>query len=306
MTIQQSQLKTLTPLIDELLPGKSQQVELSLCALISGGHALIEDAPGMGKTTLAYFMGKILNLKLSRIQFTNDLLPADILGSNVFHPTEGKFVFRRGPLFGELILADELNRAPAKTQSALLQAMEEKFISVEGEHYPLSPLFSVFATQNPRGMSGTFALPESQLDRFLMKFSMGHPPREAELRLIQATSRRDAITELVAPFKPEDLVGWRKASERVLVSPEIAGYIMRLLENSRQRSGQRGLSSRAGIDLVRASKAWAFINARDFVLPDDVKFLFPFVAAHRLPLQELGVRAEQELAREILKDVSVL
>lgn len=306
MTILRPELKILAPLIEELLPGKSQQVELSLCALISGGHSLIEDAPGMGKTTLAYFMGKILGLSLSRIQFTNDLLPADILGSNIFHPTESKFIFRRGPLFGELILADELNRAPAKTQSALLQAMEEKFISVEGEHYPLSPLFSVFATQNPRGMSGTFALPESQLDRFLMKFSMGHPPREAELRLIQASSRREAIGELKACFQPKDLIEWRKAADRVLVSPEIAGYIMRLLENSRQRAQQRGLSSRAGIDLVRASKAWAYINARDFVLPDDVKFIFPFVAGHRLPLQELGVKIEQDLAREILKDVSVL
>ncbi len=306
MTLQRPDLKALVPLIEELLPGKALQVEMSLCALISGGHILIEDAPGMGKTTLAYFMGKILGLEISRIQFTNDLLPADILGSNIFHPSEGKFIFRRGPLFGELILADELNRAPAKTQSALLQAMEEKFISIEGEHYPLSPLFSVFATQNPRGMSGTFALPESQLDRFLMKFSMGHPPREAELRLIQASSRREAIAEIKACFLPKDLLEWRKAADKVLVSPEIAGYIMRLLENSRQRSQQRGLSSRAGIDLVRASKAWAYINARDFVLPDDVKFIFPFVAGHRLPLQEQGVKIESEMAREILKDVSVL
>ncbi len=306
MTTLRADFRVLTPQIEDLLPGKSQQVELSLCALMSGGHTLIEDAPGMGKTTLAYFMSKVMGLNLSRIQFTNDLLPADILGSNIFHPSEAKFVFRRGPLFGELILADELNRAPAKTQSALLQAMEEKFISIEGEHYPLSPLFSVIATQNPRGMSGTFSLPESQLDRFLMKFSMGHPPRDAEIRLIQSSSRREAIKELRPIFSSTQLTQWRKKAEEQLLSPEIASYIMRLLENSRQRSNQRGLSSRAGIDLVRASKSWAFIQGRDFVLPDDVKFIFPFVAGHRLPLQEQGVKIEHEMALEILKDVSVL
>lgn len=305
MTTLRPQFASLSPEIEELLPGKSLQVHLSLCAILSGGHALIEDAPGMGKTTLAYFIAKALGFKLSRIQFTNDLLPADILGSNVFHAHSGQFELRKGPLFGEMILADELNRAPAKTQSALLQAMEEKFITIEGESYPLSPLFTVLATQNPRGMSGTFALPESQLDRFQFKFSMGHPPREAELKLIQASSRRMAIEEMKAQLAPADILGMRQDVEQVKTSPELVDYVLRLLENSRLRS-QRGLSSRAGIDIIKAAKSWAYLHSRDFVLPDDVQRVFPYVCGHRLPLQELGSQREIELAYEIMKDVSVL
>ena len=306
MTILRPAFSTLGPEIEELLPGKSEQVQLTLCAILTGGHVLIEDAPGMGKTTLAYFMGKLLGLKLNRIQFTNDLLPADILGSYVFQPQSGKFELRKGPLFGEMILADELNRAPAKTQSALLQAMEEKFITIEGESYPLSPLFSVIATQNPRGMSGTFSLPESQLDRFQMKFSMGHPPRDAELLLIQSSSRREAINEMKFHLSAQQIQKMRQEVEKISVSPELAQYVLRLLENTRLRANQRGLSSRAGIDLIKASKAWAYLSNRDYVLPDDVQRIFPFVAGHRLPLQELGTKIEQEMARAIMKDVSVL
>jgi MoxR-like ATPase len=300
-------IESLKPMIDEIMPGKELQVCLSLCALFSSGHILVEDNPGMGKTTLAHFIAHISGLEFSRIQFTNDLLPSDILGSSIFHPQKVEFEFRKGAIFTEFLLADELNRAPSKTQSALLQGMEERLVSIEGRSYPLSPLFFVMATQNPKGMGGTFSLPESQLDRFMMKFSMGFPPREAELGLLVKSSRREAVKQLPKVFSPQMITEIRGEIEnKVFVSNELANYVLRLLERSRQNTEIRGLSSRAGIDIIKASKSWAWMHAREHVLPEDVKDLFGFIAGHRLPYQELGHPHEAELANLIVKDVSVI
>lgn len=288
------------------MPGKGQEVLLALATVLAQGHLLIEDVPGMGKTTLVRFLAQALGLDLKRVQFTNDLLPADILGVSVFRPETREFQFRPGPVFTTLLLADELNRAPPKTQSALLQAMEEKFVSVEGVNYPLSPLFTVMATQNPRGMSGTFPLPESQLDRFLMKFPMGLPGREAERELLRGPRRLDLIEALKPIASEAVLKQWQQQVSAVVARDAVIDYVLALLEESRRRSDTRPLSPRAGLDVVRAAKAWAWIQHRDHVLPDDVQFVFPPVTGHRLPQQEAGCAEEYRLAREILGRVPVV
>lgn len=289
----------------QTMPGKGQEVLLALAAVLAQGHVLIEDVPGMGKTTLVRFLGQALGLELKRVQFTNDLLPADILGVSVYRPETREFQFRQGPVFTTLLLADELNRAPPKTQSALLQAMEEKFVSVEGVNYPLSPLFTVMATQNPRGMSGTFPLPESQLDRFLMKFPMGLPGREAERELLQGPRRMELIEAMKPVTTEAKLKQWQQQVGHVVARDAVIDYVLRLLEESRRKTETRPLSPRAGLDLVRAAKAWAWIQNRDHVLPDDVQFVFAPVTGHRLPQQEAGCAEEYRLAREILGRVSV-
>lgn len=288
------------------MPGKGQEVLLALTAILAQGHVLIEDVPGMGKTTLVRFLGQALGLHLKRVQFTNDLLPADILGVSVYRPETREFHFRPGPVFTTLLLADELNRAPPKTQSALLQAMEEKFVSVEGVNHQLDPLFTVMATQNPRGMSGTFALPESQLDRFLLKFPMGLPGHEAEKALLQGPPRKDFIDKMEAVTSSEEIKSWQTAVQTITATDALVEYILRLLNESRQRQETRALSPRAGIDILRAARAWAWVNNRQHVLPEDVQFIFPAVVGHRLPMQEAGCAVEYNLARDILSKVAVV
>lgn len=289
----------------EIMPGKRREVDLVLTALLARGHVLIEDVPGMGKTTLVRFLAKVFGLDCKRVQFTNDLLPADVLGVSVFRPQTQDFHFRPGPLFAEMVLADELNRAPPKTQSALLQAMEERMVSVEGIDHALPALFSVMATQNPRGMVGTFPLPESQLDRFMMKMPMGSLPREAELALLAGPPRRELLLHLGPLYRGEDLLRWQQEAATLHASPALLDYILRLLEESRRRPEGRGLSPRAGLDMVRASRARAWAAGRAYVTPEDVQDVFPVLAGHRLVAHEAGCTHEQLMARTLMESVPV-
>lgn len=264
------------------VPGNKTQLKLGLIALLLNRNVLIEDVPGMGKTTLVKFFAKIAGLDFRRIQFTSDLLPSDILGFSIFQKETEKFIFNPGPIFGELILADELNRGTPKTQSALLQAMEEKNVTIDGVTYALPDWFSVFATQNPRGQYGTYPLPESQLDRFLFKFSMGQLNKEEEIELLLTGSRLDQLNKLSSYISKDDLKSWREGIKNVTTSKMLLDYLADVLQASRRLTDVNGLSPRAGLDLLDASKSWAFFENRNYVIPDDIQSVFPFVAGHRM------------------------
>jgi MoxR-like ATPase len=266
----------------KVIPGNELQIKLGLIALSLNRHVLIEDVPGMGKTTLVKFFSKAFGLDFRRIQFTVDLLPSDILGISIFHKERETFVFRPGPIFGELILADELNRGTPKTQSALLQAMEEKHITIDGSNYPLAEQFSIFATQNPRGQYGTHPLPESQLDRFLFKFSMGKLSEGQEIELLQTGHRDHLLNDMQSGFGKDQLHEMRQKIHAVKASATFFDYLARVLSGSRLSEDHAGLSPRAGLDLLAAAKAWAFLEGRDYLIPDDVQSVFPYVAGHRM------------------------
>jgi len=291
--------------LNTILLGKETQVRLALCGLLARGHLLIEDIPGMGKTTLSHALAKIMGLSYQRIQFTNDLLPADVLGYAMFDKQAGSLVFHPGPIFSQVVLADEINRASPRTQSALLEAMEERQVSIEGETRPLPSPFFVIATQNPIEQGGTFPLPEPQLDRFLMRLHLGYPDPKAERELLEGEDRR-ALTERLNTILPQDqLESLQDAAEKVSASPALLDYLQRLLEQSRRMPGlMYGLSPRAGLGLLRAAKAWAMMAGRDYVLPDDLQTIFPAVAQHRLEQGESGKSAER--VRQLLTTVSVL
>jgi MoxR-like ATPase len=286
------------------LPGNQQQLELSILALALNRNILIEDVPGMGKTTLVKFLAKITGLDFRRIQFTSDLLPSDVLGVSVFQKETESFHFKQGPIFGELILADELNRGTPKTQSALLQAMEEKFVSVDGQSYKLPNHFCLFATQNPRGQFGTFPLPESQLDRFLFKISMGHLTKNEEMNLLATGSRLEMLEKLTPFITKNDLRDWESSIRKVETSSMLLSYVTDLLHHTRSAEGVVGLSPRAGLDLLDASRGQAWLKGRDYVIPDDVQAAFPFVSGHRMySHHSLTVSQEQGRALELLKQV---
>lgn len=286
--------------------GKDREIRLTLCCLLADGHLLIEDIPGVGKTTLVKVFAKALGLRTSRIQFTNDMLPADILGSSIYDPERRQFIFHSGPIFAELILADELNRATPKTQSACLQAMEEHRVSVDGQTHDLPNPFFLIATQNPRQQIGTFPLPESQLDRFLMRIELGYPSRDAEKRLLLGEDRADALEKLEPMFTTAELIELQRRARAVHVSEAIVGYIQDLVEQSRVRAGQRGLSPRGALCLVRASQSWAFLDRRDMVLPEDVQAVCISVMSHRLnPVEDLTGETGKKLAEDILATVRV-
>jgi MoxR-like ATPase len=267
-------------------------------------NVLIEDVPGMGKTTLVKFLAKATGLDFRRIQFTSDLLPSDILGVSIFQKETERFIFKPGPIFGELILADELNRGSPKTQSALLQAMEEKIVTVDGMTYELPARFCLFATQNPRGQFGTYPLPESQLDRFLFKISMGHLSKQEEHDLLASGSRLGKLDELQALLSRDDLKNWQSDISKVTTTTMLLNYITDLLHSTRNKDDYFGLSPRAGLDLLDAARGWAWLSNRDYVIPDDVQNVFPFVAAHRMfSHHSLSVNQEQSRAVEILKRV---
>ena len=266
--------------LETILLGKREQLELAVACMLAKGHLLIEDVPGTGKTTLAQALGATMGLEWNRVQFTSDLLPADIVGVSIFNTQTQQFEFRQGPVFTSVLLADEINRAPPKAQSALLEAMEERQISVDGTTYSLPEEFFVIATQNPVEQLGAFPLPESQLDRFLVGLALGYPDPVIERQLMASGDKRSAITELNAVANVRQIEQWTSEVEAIHVADSIFDYIQALLVCSRESSS--GLSSRAGLSLVRLSKAIAFINKRDHVLPDDVQRVFPPLAGHRL------------------------
>jgi MoxR-like ATPase len=286
---------------------KDREILLTLCCLIADGHLLIEDVPGVGKTTLVKTLARLMNLETSRIQFTNDMLPADILGSSIFDETKRTFLFHRGPIFAQLVLADELNRATPKTQSACLQAMEERRVTVDGVTHSLPAPFFLIATQNPRQQVGTYPLPESQLDRFLMRVELGYPSRAAEKALLLGESRLTMVEDLSPVFQPQDLLSIQEAARAVHVSENIVSYIQDLVAKTRENVAiGRGLSPRGALCLVHASQAWALLQKRQMVLPEDVQAIALSVMSHRLnPVDDLSGETGLRMAEDVLASVRV-
>lgn len=278
-----TKLNTCLSGVNQIILGKDTQVRLAVACLLARGHLLMEDLPGMGKTTLSHALAKVLGLSFRRIQFTSDLLPGDILGTSVFDKGSGDFVFHPGPIFSELVLADEINRATPKSQSALLEAMEEGQVSIEGQTRRLPEPFFVIATQNPTEQAGTFPLPESQLDRFLMRISLGYPPKAAEKALLMGEMRRHLLQQLQPIFNHAELRQVQSKVTQIMASEPVVEYVLRLVSASRMQGipGQ-GLSPRAGLGLLAAARAWAFLAGRDYVIPEDVQAVLPAVAGHRL------------------------
>ncbi|MBI7216563.1 AAA family ATPase [Pseudomonas aeruginosa] len=291
--------------VDEILLGKDRQVRLALACLLARGHLLIEDLPGMGKTTLSHALARVLGLSFQRIQFTSDLLPGDILGTSVFDKDSGQFVFHPGPIFAELVLADEINRATPKSQSALLEAMEEGQVTIEGATRPLPEPFFVIATQNPASQGGTFSLPESQLDRFLMRLSLGYPGRAAERSLLLGEARRDLLPRLEPLLDHAALAAFQAEVPKVRASDALVDYVLRLVEATRtQPAFALGLSPRGSLALLAAARAWALLAGRDYVIPEDVQAVLLAVAGHRLrdqadPTGHGGGALVQWLLREV-------
>lgn len=269
--------------VSNVLLGKEAQVRLALCCLFSRGHLLIEDLPGMGKTTLSHALADVLGLSYQRVQFTSDLLPADILGVSIYDRNDGSFTFHPGPVFTQVLLADEINRTTPRTQSALLEAMAEGQVTVEGETRPLPEPFFVIATQNPIHQSGTYPLPESQLDRFLMRLELGYPDPRAERQLFEQRSRADAQPALQTRISSEQLEQIRQAAAQVQTSENLLDYLQRIVAYSRQSAEFAvGLSPRGALALLDCAKTWALMNNRGHVVPEDVQMVLPSVAAHRL------------------------
>ena len=278
-----TKLDTCLESINQVVLGKEAQVRLAMTCLLARGHLLIEDLPGMGKTTLSHALAKVLGLSFQRIQFTSDLLPGDILGTSVFDKDTGQFIFHPGPIFAELVLADEINRATPKSQSALLEAMEEGQVTIEGATRTLPEPFFVIATQNPVSQGGTFALPESQLDRFLMRLSLGYPGKAAEKALLLGDSRRSVLPTLPALLDHAELALVQAEIPKVRASDALIDYVLRLVDATRtQPQFAWGLSPRASLALLAAARAWAFLAGRDYVIPEDVQAVLPSVVGHRL------------------------
>ncbi len=297
-------LKSIKIEISKVLKGKDNAIEKALVCLLSGGHLLIEDVPGTGKTTLALALARVLGLSFSRIQFTSDLLPSDITGVNVFNPKTREFEFKKGPIFSNVVLADEINRATPKTQSALLEAMGEKQVSVDGITYKLPEPFFVIATQNPIEHYGTYPLPEAQLDRFTLRISLGYPSPEDEKEIIQGINPQEKIYSLRPLSSPEEIIQKIDEVKRVYVSPEVADFIVELANAIRNHPNVvLGPSTRGLVHLANTSRALALLRDRDFVVPEDVMELLPHVILHRIFLRE-DIK-EEELLREVLNSVKI-
>jgi len=293
--------------ISSIILGKHRQVQLALSCLLASGHLLIEDLPGVGKTTLSLTLAKVFGLDFQRIQFTSDLLPSDVLGVSIFDTQKQNFNFHQGPIFTQVLLADEINRSTPKTQSALLEAMEEKQVTQDGITRALPKPFFVIATQNPTEQVGTFPLPESQLDRFLMRINIGYPDQQAEMELLKGTNRHDLIGQLKPVITPEQLIELQLIIEKTHMSPALLDYVLALIRSSRLSPWfLSGLSPRAGLALQRCSRAWAFLQGRDHVLPEDVQQVLPCVAAHRLQIHPEHLdRNIDELITMLIKQVPV-
>jgi MoxR-like ATPase len=291
--------------INRVVLGKERPIRLAIACLLARGHLLIEDVPGVGKTTLAHTLARTLGMNFHRIQFTSDLLPADILGVAIYQRETGGFTFHPGPIFAQVVLADEINRASPKAQSALLEAMEERQVSVEGETRPLPEPFFVIATQNPTEQIGVFPLPESQLDRFLMRIHLGYPDAGAERDLLRGSDRRDVLENLPAAITADAFLEAQRAVRRLKVSDALLDYLQALLKATRDDVHfAQGLSPRAGLALKHAAQAWAYLEGRDFVLPEDVQAVFPSVAGHRLQDAQ-GLLRGEEGVRRILSTVAI-
>ena len=293
--------------VGRIILGKEHQIRLTLACLLARGHLLIEDLPGVGKTTLAHALAKTLGLDFQRIQFTSDLLPADILGVSVFHRESSTFKFHPGPVFSQVILADEVNRATPKAQSALLEAMEEHQVTTDGQTRPLPEPFFVIATQNPSHQVGTFPLPESQLDRFLMRIHLGYPDGAAERTLLEGRERRDMISDLAPAFTVSELLALQKKVRDILTAPALLDYVQALIGYTRQSPDfVNGLSPRAGLFLLNAARAWAFIDGRREVIPEDVRAGLPSVAGHRLcPVSGYASLGSTQLAERLIAEVAI-
>lgn len=298
-------LKAAQQQVNSLVLGKTHEVRLAFVALLSGGHLLIEDLPGLGKTTLAHALAATLGLGFQRVQFTSDLLPADVLGVSVYDAQSRQFQFHPGPVFTHVLLADEINRAPPRTQSALLEAMAEHQVTLDGSTRPLPDPFFVIATQNPVDLSGTYPLPDSQLDRFLLRLTLGYPNAESERALLAGSDRRELIAQAQSLLSSDDVLALRNAVNAVHASDALVVYVQALMARSRQHPGVRvGLSPRAGIALLRAARAYALLLGRRHVLPEDVQALFAAVAVHRL-VAEAEASSTPALVKAILHAVAV-
>ena len=302
----QQKLKSLLDQLNTVIVGKAPQVQDCVACLLAGGHLLIEDVPGVGKTTLAHALSRTFGLQFSRVQFTADLMPSDLSGVSIYERGKEAFVFHPGPIFAQVLLADEINRASPKTQSALLEAMEEKQVTVEGETRALPSPFFVIATQNPHDQLGTFALPESQLDRFLMRISLGYPDRAAERELLNGRDRREMMETMQSTLSAIELQSLQQQVMEIHAAEPLLDYVQELMAAT--RSGRwflQGLSPRAGIAVVRAAKAQALLSGRDYVAPDDVQAILPQTVAHRLiPVGDAG-RGPVEQVRAMVEAVSL-
>jgi MoxR-like ATPase len=292
---------------EQVILGKPHQIRLALACLLARGHLLIEDLPGVGKTTLAHALARSLGLQFQRIQFTSDMLPADILGVSVYQRESGDFKFHPGPIFAQMILADEINRATPKTQSALLEAMEEQQVTTESVTRPLPTPFFVIATQNPTYQIGTFPLPESQLDRFLMRIQLGYPDAQAERGLLAGVERREIVSKLTPQMEAAELLALQQQVKQVFVSPALLDYAQSILRHTRESARYvHGLSPRAGLSLLAASRAWALLDGRNAVIPEDVQAVLPGVASHRLQsVQDVQISDGDKLARELIEAVAI-
>lgn len=294
-------LRDVVDALNGVIVGKQDAVELAVCCLLAKGHLLIEDVPGVGKTTLAHALASVLGLDYQRVQFTSDMLPADILGISVYDREDGSFHFHQGPVFTQLLLADEINRATPKTQSALLEAMEEGQVTAEGKTYPLPDPFFVVATQNPLHQIGTYPLPESQLDRFLMRVAIGYPDQNSERQLLMEGDRRSLLAQLQPLAGIQQLHAWQGAVDQVHCAPALIDYVQALLHHSRHSGDwHNGLSPRAGLGLIRAARAWALLHERNQVIPEHVQAVLPAVAGHRL-----GDHQGSDPVRTLLEAVAI-
>ncbi|OLF36059.1 AAA family ATPase [Psychrobacter sp. C 20.9] len=307
----QQKIAQLMAQLNQIVLDKPQAVKLALSGILAGGHLLLQDLPGMGKTTLAQGLAKLLGLSFSRVQFTNDMLPADILGMSIYDQSKLRFEFRPGPIFTQLLLADEINRSSPKTQSALLEAMEERQVTQDGQTYPLPQPFFVIATQNPLQQAGVYPLPESQLDRFLLCLSLGYPSPMAERELLKGQDRRELLKDLDTVLDTEAVLLAQQGVKQVYVADVVLDYLQRLVAKTRASQEYHGLSPRGVLSLQRAAQAYAYVSGHMEVTPEDIQAVFAAVADHRLgqrfvPAHVTGGQATKTIAQRILADVPVI
>jgi MoxR-like ATPase len=299
-------LNQLLRIANTVILGKDRQIRLAVCCLLARGHLLIEDIPGVGKTTLAHTLANLLGLHYQRIQFTSDLLPADVIGSSIYDSRSHNFQFQPGPIFHQMVLADEINRSTPKAQSALLEAMEERQVTVEGETRPLPEPFFVIATQNPLTQIGTFPLPESQLDRFLMRIELGYPDKRSERALLKGEERQSLLERLPTCLDTPSLKAIQIEARKVFASDALLDYLQALIRHTRESGAyQGGLSPRAGLALLNASRAWTFMDGRKAVLPEDLQAVLPAVAGHRLKLAASGASDSISVVAPLLAEVAI-